>query len=140
MRRWVAFLVVSSAAFVLAGLAVEGASADLTIDDYFTGTLTENYHNFGSCHYSIASDCSGNNYWVWSQAFLASTNGSNLVAVENDSTIRGDFMNWSGVIGLRVYASAKGMGGWYIRGSVTLWTATLTDVDVASVCVETDCS
>lgn len=122
-------LVVLAAVIVAAFAFVAPASATV----YFSGNLTENYHNFGRCFYDIGSECSGWNYWVKTTVDADYTDGSYLIAFENDSTIRGDI--WSVTSAVWLYAMHKGMGGWYIKGSISIWTASLLDVGYADVCI-----
>lgn len=87
--------------------------------------MTFNYHNFGRCYYTIGSECSGWNYWERNYGSVYSTNGENFFGLENNSVIRG-YADPAG--GLHtVFASYVGLGGQYIKGSVSLWTASVTD-------------
>lgn len=71
MRRCAGVVAAVLAALALAGFTTEVASA--THVTFYSGTMTQNYHNFGRCYYSIASECSGWNYWDWTDALVNST-------------------------------------------------------------------
>lgn len=116
----------------IAGGSASNASADAYIDWYYTGTLTENYHNFGACYYSIGSACTGWNYWFWSRApaNVNDTNGNNLAALETSSAIRGDFFGPNDYGEIR--ASDAGWSGWYLKASVTLWTSSYLNTAASS--------
>ncbi len=137
-RRLAALVALVCVVGVVGGASAPPASAShLT---YYSGTLTENYHNFGACFYSIGSACSGWNYWTGNGASWAQTNGSNWVGLDDSTSLRGDEVfgsfreHW-------VLASSVGFAGRYIRGSLTIWTATVTSVNAASTCMDPqDCS
>lgn len=99
---------------------------------YYSGTLTENYHNFGRCYYSIGSDCSTRDWWWSTGAYVSAADGSTLVALDNGPTIRGDFA----FPGNAVWVSDHevDMYGQNLRGSVTIWSATYSSLQWASVC------
>jgi hypothetical protein len=118
-------------ALVLAGFVPQSASAD-TVVQYYSGTLTENYHNFGRCYYTIASECSGFNYWQWNQANISSANGAVLIAFDRGGEIRGTFgyAGWN----VRYWDHDALWDGMYIRGSVTLWGTSTAGFYYARVC------
>lgn len=88
-RLAIKVLLVVALSAVGAGVTASEARADAPL--FYSGTLTENYHNFGACFYTIASACSGWNYWQWSGGKISTTNGSDLIALDSGSAIRGNF-------------------------------------------------
>lgn len=135
MMRKVAWLLAAGVAVLaLAGSMAEGASAGhgSQYSHFFSGNLTENYHN-SNCYYSIGSACSNFHNPTWLQAWPDWTNGSNLVAFDNGSVIRGDFTSQAGYAAF-VYNWECECGS-YLRASFTIWSATFTDVGDAYTCV-----
>jgi hypothetical protein len=132
MRALCKLAVLACVASGIAGYAVKPASAAIVVR-YYSGTMTENYHNFGRCFYSIASECTGWNYHVLNRENMYwSSGGDNFIGFDNGSSIRG-FTFWlPGDI--EIYPYQVGWDGGYLRASVALWTTTWADFNYADGC------
>jgi hypothetical protein len=129
-------------ALAATALAVpQAASADATIRDYYSGTLTENYHNFGRCWFSIASECSGWNYYVWNYMEIESTDGTNLLSFDGGGEMAGKiiYAPYPHYESLYTCCDVVDWRGRYLRGGVSLEMATVTDFREAQTCAGEEC-
>jgi hypothetical protein len=138
MSRLIALLIVLVTAVALSSWQATPSRA-ATITTYYSGTLTENYHNFGACWSSIAYACTGWNYWIWNQMNVAQTNGTNIFCFDNNGQFcYGDVFGGTGSWWNTCNVGGSGMCV-YNRANVGLYSASVTNFNFARACAGSEC-